>query len=600
VSPTSTKPYYIQGDIMRKLIVLLIVLTCTSAFATGLFPRPGWRDEPNPYAGSDAEIGGEISLYLSQYPKSLNYYLDSSFQASQIFSTLYETLLTMHPATLEYEPGIAAKWSLSEDKKTFTFYIDKTAKWSDGRPITAADVKWTYDMIMEPKNLTGSHKVEMERFLPPEVVDDTTIRFTARDVHWKNLGTAGQFLILPKHAFEAVDFNKINFEFPVVSGPYRIGRINEGVFVTLQRRDDWWAANYKRKQGTGNFQIVKYKFFSENENAFEAFKKGEIDFFAVHTSRLWINETKGDRFTKNWIAKQKIYNYDPVGFQGFAMNNRQPPFDDLRVRQAMAHLIDRRKMNSTLMYNQYFLHQSFYEDLYNKDHPNPNPLFELDKSKARQLLAEAGWQADPRTGILQKNGHPFEFEFLTRSASSEKFLAIFAEDLKDVGVQMKINKKDWAAWARDMDEFNFQMTWAAWSSSIFKDPEVMWSSNEADRKGGNNITGFKNKRVDALIAKQKSIFDINQRNQIYREIDQIIYRQVPYVLLWNINYHRLLYWNKFGTPDWVEPKFGGEFSPILYWWLDEDSLADLNDARQTDSALPPKLPAIYFDKTYGQ
>jgi microcin C transport system substrate-binding protein len=208
--PESIKPVYNHGEIMRKLIVLLIVLACTSAYATDFFPRPGWRDEPNPFASLDAEIGGEMSLYLAQYPKSLNYYLDPSFQASQIFGMLYESLLTMHPATLEYEPGIAEKWSISDDKKIFTFYIDKTAKWSDGHPITAQDARWTYDMIMDPNNLTGAHKVAMERFLPPEVVDKYTIRFTARDVHWKNLGAAGQFLILPKHAFEALDFNKIN------------------------------------------------------------------------------------------------------------------------------------------------------------------------------------------------------------------------------------------------------------------------------------------------------------------------------------------------------------------------------------------------------
>jgi microcin C transport system substrate-binding protein len=166
--------------------------------------------------------------------------------------------------------------------------------------------------------------------------------------------------------------------------------------------------------------------------------------------------------------------------------------------------------------------------------------------------------------------------------------------------ELQINKKDWAAWARDMDEFNFQMTWAAWTSSIFKDPESMWSSKEADRKGGSNITGFKSKQVDELIEKQKSIFDIGQRNKINRAIDQIIYSQVAYVLLWNINYHRLLYWNKFGAPDWGVPKYGDEYSPIAYWWLDEDSLADLKDATQTKSALPPQPPNIYYDEMYEE
>ena len=585
---------------MRKLLVALVVLTCTCAYAGQLFPKSGWKDESNPYASPDAQVGGEISLYLAQYPKSLNYYLDISFQADQIFSSLYESLLSIHPATLEYEPAIAQRWSISEDKKTFTFYIDKTARWSDGKPIIAEDIKWTFDTIMDPHNLTGAHKVAMERFLPPEVIDKHTIRFTARDVHWKNLGTAGEFLILPKHAYEKLDFNKINFEFPVVSGPYRIDRIQEGVFVTLERRDDWWAAKFKRNQGTRNFQTLKYKFFAENENAFEAFKKGEFDFFPIHTSRLWVNETKGEKFSKNWIIKQKVYNYHPVGFQGFAMNMRRPPFDDVRVRLAMAHLVDRKKMNSTIMYSQYFMHQSYYEDLYSKNFPNTNTLFEMDKSNARRLLRNAGWVANPKSGLLEKNGKPFSFEFLTRSASSETFLAIFAEDLKDAGIELRINKKDWAAWARDMDEFNFQMTWAAWTTLVFKDPEGMWSSKEADRKGGSNISGFKNNRVDEFIEKQKSVFDINQRNQIMREIDHIIYSQVPYVLLWNINYHRLLYWNKFGVPDWGMPKYGDEYSAIDYWWLDEDSLADLKDAMQTRSALPPKPPSIYVDEIYAE
>jgi microcin C transport system substrate-binding protein len=140
------------------------------------------------------------------------------------------------------------------------------------------------------------------------------------------------------------------------------------------------------------------------------------------------------------------------------------------------------------------------------------------------------------------------------------------------------------------------MTWAAWSSGIFKDPEGMWSSKEADRKGGNNITGFKDDKVDELIEKQKGIFDIKKRNKIYREIDKIIYNAFPYVLLWNIDYTRLLYWNKFGTPATVLSKYGKESSAHWYWWLDEDSEADLHDAMMNNSMLPRKKLSIYFDE----
>ncbi len=570
------------------------------AWPKKIWPPKTWTDQADPVADTNALPGGEISVFGGQYPKSLNYYLDNNSLSSEIFNALFETLLTLNPLTMEYEPGIADQWSISDDKKTFIFHINEKARWSDGTPVTAEDVRWTYHVILDPKNMTGPHKISMERFAPPEIVDKATIRFTAKEIHWKNLLAASGFQILNKKAYEKTDFNTINFEFPVVSGPYKLGRIEEGVLLNLNRRADWWHINAKSSKNKGNFETITYKFFAERTNAFESFKKGIIDLFPVYTSRIWINETSGDTFLKNHIIKQKIHNHKPIGFQGFAMNMRQPPFNDIRVRQAMAYLLDRNKMNQTLMYNQYFLHRSYFEDLYSDTNPCPNPAIDLDKKKARELLAQADWVVNPGTGFLEKNGKKFSFKFLTRAASSEKFLSIYAEDLKDAGIDMIIDKKDWASWARDMEEFNFQMTWAAWGSGIFKDPESMWLSAEADRKSGNNITGFKNKIVDQLIEKQKTIFDIQKRNDIYREIDQLIYQEYPYVLLWNIDYTRLLYWNKFGVPPTVLSKYGDESSAIWYWWLDEDSAAELGDAIGMKTTLPPRPPSVRFDDVFGK
>lgn len=587
-------------EIIQIISAVTIILTGAAMVgAATWFPAGDWKDSPNPLASPFAVTGGEISIFAGQYPKSLNYYLDNNVLSSEIFGAMYETLLSVHPLTLEYEPGLAEKWSISDDKKTFTFVLDVRARWSDGTPITASDVKWTFDAVMDPKNLTGPHKVSLQVFNSPEIIDSRTIRFTAKSAHWKNLGAAGGFHILPAKAFENRNFNKINFEFPVVSGPYRIGDIREGLYLTLERRTDWWRRSMPSARGTGNFKTLKFKFFAERENAFEVFKKGLIDLFPVYTSRIWINEAVGRDFAAHRIVKQKIHNHKPIGFQGFAMNMRQAPFDDQRVRKAMALLLDRRKMNQTLMYNQYFLHRSYYEDLYTPAHPCPNPLIEMDKQKAGELLSAAGWKVDPDTGFREKEGRRLSFRFLSRSATSDKFLTIFAEDLKDAGVELVIDKKDWAAWARDMDEFNYQMTWAAWGAGIFKDPEGMWSSNEAERKGGTNITGFSHPLVDGLIEKQKRIFDINQRNEICRKIDQLVYPEFPYILLWNIACTRLLYWNKFGMPETGLSKYGDESSAYWYWWQDEDSRDDLKDALENGLTLPSRPGAVYFDDTFN-
>ena len=578
--------------------VLLIVFFVLPSFAEESYPAKDWKPELNPMADQEAVVGGEISIFAGQYPKSLNYYLDNNLLASEFFGAMYESLLTINPVTLEYEPGLASGWSISDDKTKFIFHIDKRALWSDNTPVTADDVKFTYDLIINPKNLTGSHKIDMERFYPPVIIGKQTICFTAKDVHWKNLGTAGGFHILCKKSIENLDFNKVNFSFPIVSGPYKLGKLNEGLLITLERRDNWWQGHGKRFKSTGNFQTLKFKFYAERENAFEAFKKEKIDIFPIYTSRIWVNETNGDKFLKNWIVKQKIHNSRPVGFQGFAMNLRKFPFNDKNTRMAMGYLLDRKKMNNTLMYNQYFLHKSYFEDLYSQENPCENNSFNFNNNKAQNLLKKSGWVVNPETGFLEKNKKRFSFKFLTRSASSEKFINIYAQDLKDAGIELIIDKKDWAAWARDMDEFNFQMTWAAWGAGIFKDPEGMWSSKEADRKGGNNITGFKNKQVDELIENQKHIFNVKIRNEICRKIDKIIYNEYPYVLLWNIDYTRLLYWNKFGTPDSVLSKYGNESSAYWYWWFDEDSKDDLQNAIKQNIFLSPKNPTVYFPKSF--
>jgi microcin C transport system substrate-binding protein len=151
-----------------------------------------------------------------------------------------------------------------------------------------------------------------------------------------------------------------------------------------------------------------------------------------------------------------------------------------------------------------------------------------------------------------------------------------------------------------MDAFNFDMTWAAWGASLRRDPEQMWSSAEAERKTSSNITGFRDERLDALIEQQRTIFDINERNDILRQIDQIIYTTYPYLLLWYPNNTRLLYWNKFGMPDWVLSKYGDEFSILAYWWVDEDSQADLKDALASGETLLQKLLDVKFEDVFKQ
>jgi len=129
------------------LWIFPLLLAAAVAGADETFPDTGWRDRPNPLADPGAQVGGEIAVYLGQYPRSLNYYLDGSTQSAQVFGALYESLLDMDPVSAEYRPGLAERWTISADKRTFTFQIDPAARWSDGRAVTAQDVRFTYDTI---------------------------------------------------------------------------------------------------------------------------------------------------------------------------------------------------------------------------------------------------------------------------------------------------------------------------------------------------------------------------------------------------------------------------------------------------------------------
>lgn len=564
------------------------------------FPAADWKEKADPIASPYAQKGGTLRFTAFQPPKSMNAYVDSNTYTRQVFGLMYETLLGTDPITTEFVPYLAKRWCVSDDLLTYTFELDPRARWSDGVPITAIDAKWTFDQIMDPKHMTGPSKVMMGVFKEPEILNERTIRFTAKEKHWRNLLAVGTFEIMPKHAFENQDFNKLDLsDNPVVSGPYALSQTKEQIEIQMLRRPDWWAADRLMCRNTMNFDKLIFRYFSSQENAFEAFKKGKVDVYAVYTAHLWANETTGERFDNNWIVKQRVHNSNPIGFQGFALNMRRKPFNDIRVRKAFAYLVDRETMNRTLMFNAYFLHRSYCEDLYDAQHPCKNPFYNFDIAKAKKLLAEAGYRPNPGTGLLEKDGEKLVFHFLARDGSSEKFLALCNQAFKKVGITMEIERKDFAAWMRDMDEFNFDVTWASWSSSIFRDPESMWYSEEADRKSGNNITGFKDPRVDKLIEKQKTTMSITERNAISREIDALVCAQVPYVLLWNIDSVRLLYWDTFGTPSTILSKYDDERSLVGYWWYDEDSAAELKEAMRTHDVLPHKPSEIYFDQLFN-
>ena len=552
-------------------------------------PAADWTEKPDPAASVHARRGGTIRLNGSQPPKSLNAYIDSNAYSAMVFDLMYGKLLGMNAHTSDLEPALARRWAVSDDGREFTFVLDGRATWSDGRPVTAEDVRWTFDAVMDPKNATGPWKSMLGFFEPPEILEARTIRFrkhgeSPRD--WRDILNCSMFWILPKHAFAGRDFAKINFVNAVVGGAYAISRAEPQVETELRRHGRWWCQDLPSYRGTMNFDRILVRYFTGNENAFEALKKRKIDLYPVYSARIYAQETGGSAFQHNWLLKRCVRNHAPIGFQGFAMNMRRPPFDDVRVRRAMAALLDRETMNRTMMNGAYFLLNSYFADLYDEEHPCRNEMHAYDPAKAARLLGEAGWRKDPSDGKLKKGNRPLAFTFLSHDSMEDKFLALFDQELRAQGITMSIVRKDFASWMRDMDEFAYDMTWASWSAGTVKYPELFWSGAEADRKGSNNITGFKSVEVDRLIVAEKGCDDAAKRLDTYRRIDALVAAEVPYVLLWQTDSTRLIYWNKFGMPNGVLPPATREDGALPYWWYDVDRADELERAMSADDFLP--------------
>ena len=550
-------------------------------------PAEGWVERPDPVASVRARKGGTIRFSGGQGPKSYNAYLDNNTYTRMTFDLMYENLLTIDSTTLDFRPGLARRWAVSADGRDFTFELDPQAAWSDGAPVTADDVKWTFDAVLAPASETGSWKAILGAFESPEVLDARTVRFrkkgeSPRD--WRDLMHCGLFWILPKHAFAGREFNKASLVGMPVGGPYRLARVDEQVESEFRRETNWWRRDRPSAQGLYNFDRVVMRYYADNENAFEALKKKAIDVYPVYSARIMNAETKGEKFARNWILKRRVRNKSPIGFQGFAMNMRRPPFDSLKVRQAMAKLVDRETMNRTMMNGEYFLQKSYCEDLYDAAHPCRNPVWSFDVAGAKRLLAEAGFAKG------------FAFTFLSRSAGEDKFLSLFTQALAACGVKMEIVRKDFAGWMRDMDAYHFDMTWAAWGASVFRNPETSWAAEEGRRPGGNNVTGLDVPAIDALVAAEKRMDSAAERADAYREIDRLVAEQVPYVLLWNTNEHRILYWNKFGTPRAILGRIGDEDGVLTYWWYDDDRAHELDRAMKNGTCLPSVPLRVDFDQ----
>jgi microcin C transport system substrate-binding protein len=302
----------------------------------------------------------------------------------------------------------------------------------------------------------------------------------------------------------------------------------------------------------------------------------------VNITREWVEELDFDRVQRGIIQKRKVFNDEPVGTRGIAFNTRRAPFDDIRVRQALAHLLNRDLLIEKLYFNEYFPLNSYYAG---SIYENPgNPKMPFDPKRALSLLAEAGWNTRDAQGRLTKDGRPLTIEVLYYSTQvSEPYLTIYQDDLRKVGITLNLRLVTPETQFQLISERKFELTDMAWGGLVFPNPETSYHSRLADQPHNNNITGFKDKRLDALLTEYDTEFNAQKRAAIIREIDGILASQHHYILAWYAPFTRLAYWNKFGQPDGYLPRTVDSTAIPYYWWFDTDKQRQLADAMRDGS-----------------
>ena len=555
-----------------------------------------------------ASKGGTLNYIHSLFPRTMRVLGQNSSQvlnSRTILALCYQGLLSQHPTTLEFIPALASHWKISDDKMTFEFRINPDARWWDGRQVTSEDVIATWDLRMDETILSPAEQITYGKFERPVAKSKYFVSVKSKTVNWRNFLYFSTMALHPHHILKDLDGTAFleEYAFSVIpgTGPYILKdeNIKNQESYTFERRDDFWAAKSPFNRYKYNFDKIKVSVVKDNDALqYEKFKKGEQDIFNVQRSRRWIEETDFEATKNGWVKKQRVFSEKPAGTSGYYFNMRQWPFDDKRVRYAFCYLYDREKMNKEMYYSEYGMMNSLYSgSIYENKNNNP---FKHNPSEAVRLLKEAGYTTRNSDGWLvhSETNRVLSFEIVIQKTSAYMVTPV-QQMLKEYGIDMQIKFMDYNTMIKNVNARNFNVCLLAYSGLVYPNPEGSLRSTLADQDDNNNVWGFKSPRVDELLDEYDICFDQKRRVDIIREIDGIFSDVHPIAFSIARNYSRMMWWDKFGYPEWMFSRYVGEYwDSLYYWWYDGSKDSNLKDAIETGKSLPLKPIDMKYWPTY--
>lgn len=428
-------------------------------------------------------------------------------------------------------------WQTSKDKLYDKVVMRKDLTWSDGKPLTAHDVVFSYEMIMTPEIPIPAVRTGMDKIKGVHAYDDHTFVIAHQESLVTNVWNLN-FPIVPKHVYESTLVEDPTLvksaahirleENPVVGGPYKIVKRQRDQEIVLERREDYYMQEGKQVRDKPRFKTVRFQVIKDRSTALLAFKRGDIDDIEMMPNQ-WVTQTDDNAFYEKCTkARGSEWTYF-----FFCWNLKTPYFEDVRVRKAMSYAMDYRELLDDLCYG-------LYQQSVGEFHPDsryapatPRTPYKQDLDKAEKLLEEAGWVDEDNDGIREKmvNGRKVKFEFDLMCVQDDlriKMCTVLKKNLENIGVRCNVRPTEFTTMQDKARKHEFDAEFAGWGTGTDPDTtENIWKTGEE-----RNYGQFSNPEVDKLFEAGKKEFDPEKRREIYRKIDDILWEDQPYTWLY--------------------------------------------------------------------
>ncbi|HET7124943.1 MAG TPA: extracellular solute-binding protein [Bradyrhizobium sp.] len=535
-----------------------------------------------PYANPEAPKGGRLVAGFLGTFDSLNPLIVRGLAVQQIRGFVIESLMARGNDEAFTLYGLLAKSVETDDARSYvTFHLDPRARFSDGRPVLAEDVLFSWALLRDKGR--PNHRQYYSKVVKAEAPDPRTVRFDLEGANDRELPLIlGLMPVLPKHAVDVATFEETSMSPPIGSGPYRVSAVKPGASVTLTRNPDYWGHDLPVNRGLWNFDEIRFDFYREANGQFEAFKRGLYD-FRVETEPLrWHDGYDFPAVRNGEVIRDTIKTGMPQPSEFLVFNTRRPVFSDIRVRQALTLLFDFEWINRNYFFGLYGRSASFFAgselsayaraaDDRERELLNPfaaqlrsdilDGSYRLpvtdgsgrDRATLRSaltLLSEAGYDLDGTVLRQRSTKAPLTFEILVTTRDQERIALAYMRDLKRAGIEASVRAVDAVQFDQRRLGFEFDMIQNRWDQSLSPGNEqsFYWGSEAADNQGTRNYMGAKDPAIDALIAAMLEAREHPAFVSAVRALDRVLMSGFYAVPLFNVREQWIARWNRIERP----------------------------------------------------